>query len=153
MTRAQLASMIARALNLGASEKATPFTDTVGKWYEKDVQALYEAGMISGTDANAFAGDKVLTRQQAALMLNQVIEKHGKLGTLQTAVKGDNSFAKLPTFADRHKIADNAIIAVARLENAGIVTGDDGHFNPQNELTRAQIAKMLAGVLELTGNM
>ncbi|KAA5589194.1 S-layer homology domain-containing protein, partial [Pseudomonas aeruginosa] len=73
ITRAQFAAMLTRALGLEASDKATPFKDTVGKWHEKEVQALYEAGIISGTSASRFSPNSSLTREQIVAMLYKVL--------------------------------------------------------------------------------
>ena len=54
-------------------------------------------------------------------------------------------------FRDKTEIADYARDAVAALQKAGVINGDDDrHFNPQQTATRAEAAKIIYGVIGLT---
>lgn len=131
MTRAQFAVMIARALKLEA-KAATAFTDVKGKWYAQEVQALVEAGIVTGKTATTFEPGSLITRQQAATMIVRMMEYKG------------HTFAETDvSYTDVAAISPYAQPAVAKLFGANIMTGDDNVFSPQANLTRQQMAKIL----------
>lgn len=73
ITRAQFAVLISRALGLQATGE-NPFSDTDGKWYATDIQALYEAGITKGTTASTFNPEAPITRQQGAAFMARILE-------------------------------------------------------------------------------
>lgn len=65
LTRAQLAVMLAAALNLSPSEGAPLFTDVApDAWYADAVSAMTARGFMSGTGNGAFSPDATLTNQE-----------------------------------------------------------------------------------------
>ncbi len=139
ITRAQFAVMIARALNI-SSNKETAFTDVKGKWYEKEVQALSEIGIVKGVNATTFNPNANITRQQAAAIILRMLEYKGYKVTVDK-----NAL----TYKDANKVFDYAKQAVSELQALDIMTGSNGYLNPQSNLTRAQMAKILKRSLEL----
>ncbi|MFJ6209518.1 NEAT domain-containing protein [Lysinibacillus sp. NPDC092081] len=139
ITRAQFAVMIARALNI-QSAKETAFTDVKGKWYENEVQALAEVGIVTGVNSTTFNPTANITRQQAAAMILRMLEYKGYKVTVDK-----NAFS----YKDASKVFDYAKQAVSELQAQDIMTGSNGYLNPQNNLTRAQMAKILKRSLEL----
>lgn len=143
ITRSQLAAMIARAMDLQPT-KETHFQDIQGKWYEDDVQALYEAGIIQGKDATTFDPAGYVTRQQAAAMMNRALDYAG------ASVDQDVSLS----FTDSHRISEYARHDVGVLQTLNIISGkEDGRFDPHGYLTRAQMAKVLSGTLRYASFM
>jgi len=141
ITRAQFAVMIARALELQPKDSKIELTDIEGKWYQNEAQALYEAGIIKGFNDGTFGGEKKLTRQQAATMMANMLKYTGVDIKVEDDVK----------FADMNKISEYAQDAVKYLASHDVlVNGKDVKFNPYNNLTRAQMAKMLVRSLRLT---
>lgn len=141
MTRAQFAVMVARALDV-TSAKETQFKDVQGKWYAAEVQALFELGIITGVSDTKFKpGDKI-TRQQAAVMIHRLMQHKGYTNTATSSALN---------FTDSAKVADYAKEAVAELQAQGIMTGYNGKVNPKNNLTRAQMAKILKNAADLVG--
>lgn len=132
MTRAQFAVMIARALQLEPTEE-TVFTDVQGKWYADAVQALYEAGIVTGKTATTFEPGQFITRQQAAAMIVRMMEYKK-----YTFAEADEL-----TYKDADQISAYAQQAVAQLLAEDIMTGENGYFNAQQNLTRQQMAKIL----------
>ncbi len=53
------------------------------------------------------------------------------------------------TYKDANKVFDYAKQAVSELQALDIMTGSNGYLNPQSNLTRAQMAKILKRSLEL----
>ena len=146
LTRAQFSLMIARALNLKPT-KATAFKDVAAlKDQEtKDaIQALHEAGIVNGTSTTTFSPGNKITRQQAAMMIYRLMTK--QLNYTATATVNDLSFND----ADEIKSAE-AQLAFAELQKAGIMSGSQGFINPQSNLTRGQMAKILVESLKKTG--
>ncbi|HCG4536030.1 TPA: S-layer homology domain-containing protein [Salmonella enterica subsp. enterica serovar Typhi str. AG3] len=140
ITRGQMAGMIVNALELEATKK-NQFTDTKGEWFEEKVQALYEAGITTGTTDTTFSPYDSITRQQASVMLLRILELS----------KGDIQYSQ-PSFKDNAQIADYAKEAVGTLQKLGIVNGKEGQiFDPNGKLTRAQLAQMLVKTLKYSG--
>ena len=139
ITRAQFAVMIARALNI-QSAKATAFKDVKGQWYENEVQALAEVGIVTGVNATTFNPNANITRQQAAAIILRMLEYKGYKVTVDK-----NAL----TYKDANKVFDYAKQAVSELQALDIMTGSNGYLNPQSYLTRAQMAKILKRSLEL----
>jgi hypothetical protein len=140
ITRSQFAVMIARALEL-ERKGAYAFKDGATSWYASDVQALYEAGIITGYGDGTFGGGDKLTRQQAAAMIERMLRYMGV----------DTKVTENVHLADLNKVLDYAKPAVQFLAQHDILNhGEDVEFNPYNHLNRAQMAKMLMRSLRLS---
>ena len=76
ITRAQFATMIARALELTHTDMDSQYTlsDLTGKWYANEVQMLVDLGIITGYKDGTFGGENKLTRQQAAAIIVRMLE-------------------------------------------------------------------------------
>lgn len=138
ITRSEFAVMMARALDIQPST-STSFNDIKGKSYENEVQALYEVGIIQGVNSTTFNPNSTLTRQQAAMMVERMLDY----------VNVDTDIWESPQFIDAHLIADGAINAVALMQSLDIVSGKpNGSFDPLGKLTRSQLAKILYKALQ-----
>lgn len=144
ITRAQFARMISRALGLVPSDAEVPFTDVRGKDYEKDVQALYEAGITTGKTATTFNPQDTVTRQQAALIMTRIL-KYAEVDT--------DAIVANTNFKDSNKMSKDVLDAVGLLNSLDIMTGNtEREFMPSGHLTRSHMAKILKrtlGVSEL----
>lgn len=139
-TRAHFAAIISRALDLSPKGTST-FADTKGKWFEQDVQALFESGIVRGKDATTFDPNAPITRQQAALMLSRVVKQLNIDTTAKTTA--------ITPFTDINKMNAEAKEAALLLQQLGVFTGkEDGSFDPGAHLTRAQMAKAIYKLLE-----
>ncbi|MGN7477122.1 S-layer homology domain-containing protein [Solibacillus silvestris] len=135
LTRSQFALMLNRALNLDIPA-AQKFAD-LPKDAEavKAINALNGYGIINGTSTTTFSPGKDITRKQAALMIYRLLEKNGYQSTGATA-----NFSDMPKDKEAAK-------AIAELNKLGIISGFEGKFNPENKLTRSQMAKILNNTL------
>ena len=143
ITRAQFATMIARALELTNTDKDSQYTlsDLTGKWYANEVQMLVDLGIVKGYTDGTFGGENKLTRQQAATMVVRML----KYMDVDTTPKGNVALA------DMDRISDYAKEAVQYLASQDVlISGKDIKFNPYNNLTRAQMAKVLMRSLRLS---
>lgn len=142
LTRAQFALMIARTLELEATEVAG-FKDIKGIEAENAINALAEYGIVEAREK--FNPNGTLTRQQGALMIYRAIQ-----AVTEDEVKVEIS---LP-YADAATIKDEeAIKAFSLLNKAGVMTGSvakDGkkYINASQPLTRGQMAKVLNNSLD-----
>lgn len=140
ITRSQFSVMIVRALALETTGD-TKFNDINGHWAQKEIQALNEIGVVNGVTETSFNPNGELTRQQAALMLYRLLKVYGV----------DMAYTE-PNFDDADKLSGDVREAVGALQDLGIFEGSNGKFNPNDKLTRMQMAKVLQRTLALTGN-
>ena len=142
ITRAQMASLV-----LGWVEQATGITlpqpdeprfEDVGGVHADSIEALAEAGIVAGRDADTFAPGETLTRGQFA-------------GAVVNAISYADVFAvdgPLPPDADSERFDDvldttfeDEINALAGIGVTGGVT--EGLFAPNQQVTRGQLATFL----------
>jgi hypothetical protein len=74
ITRAELAVMLVRALDLATADAPTGFDDVDGRWFAPEVAALVAEGITEGcttTGPPAFCPDGTVTRGQAAALLQR----------------------------------------------------------------------------------
>lgn len=78
ITRAEMATMIAKALKLAAKENAsTSFADDkeIPAWAKGSVAALKELGIVNGTGANEFHPSSQTTRAEAVIVLINMLDQ------------------------------------------------------------------------------
>ena len=96
-------------------------------------------GIIVGYEDNTFGGDRELTREEIARILNLFAEKFD--------IKVKNLEA--PEFKDQNKISDWASKDVKEATEKGLLVGrDDGTFGPKDNLTRAEVAQMIVNMIK-----
>lgn len=139
ITRAQFVSIVTRMYRLTGDPTAIPFTDvTEGAWYEGAVAAAFEAGIINGLSATTFGPHEKITRQQAAVIIKNVMALNG------FKVESDHAVIS-NKFVDYNTIAQWAADSVAAVYKVGIVGGKPGNaFDPKGNTTRAEATKMLS---------
>jgi len=143
ITRAQFAALISRSLGLQTSGENS-FSDTAGKWYANDVQALYEAGITKGTTTSTFNPEAPITRQQAAAFMARILENLN----IEAQATGEANFK------DVGKISAEYLPYTELLNSLDIMTGkQDGSFDPGASLTRVQTVKILKRTLNIAGMM
>lgn len=136
VTRAQFTVMVAKALKIESDEKSDLSDVLEGSWYEKSVNAAVKAGIIGGMGDGKFCPDEYIKRQDALLILYRAFG--------EKLEKGEGK-----TFADSEKISDYAKEAIKHLSAAGIANGTDtGEIMPLDATSRAEVAAMLARILE-----
>ena len=141
ITRGEFVVMLARALELQPSSNISDLKDVNGKWYSGQVQALYELGIIKGNADGTFGGEKKITRQEAATFITRML----------THMNVDVTVENNGEFIDGDKISAFAKDSVQYLASKGVlVGGGDNKFNPTNNLTRAEMAKILVHSLRLS---
>ena len=129
--------MVASTFGLAPSTAASVFTDCPeGEWFTPYVMAAAEAGYIKGVSETEFAPNDNITREQAFTIVGRA------LGTEPDA-------AADMAFTDAASISDYAVPYVRLLVESGVVNGDEnGAIRPQDSITRAESAKIIAVVYE-----
>jgi len=127
--RATLAVFIVRAMGLEPVTGVSSFADVdPSSWYAPYIEALYAAGITSGCGDGLFCPDRLATRWEAAAFTFR------GMGIPEVEATG--------LFSDVS--ADDAGWLEALAEACVIAGCDDGLFCPDDEVTRAQMAKILA---------
>ncbi|OXM13182.1 M20/M25/M40 family metallo-hydrolase [Paenibacillus herberti] len=142
LTRAEFLTMLARAYELPASDKAASFSDVpAGAWYSEAVAQAVAAGIVKGTGNGKFEPNRPVTREEMAIMAANVWKLNSEPTTPDIA-------AALSGFADRGAIASYAKEAVGLLASEGIILGTgDGKFTPRGDANRAQAAVIVSRLL------
>lgn len=114
----------------------TTFSDIAKHWAEANIKQAVISGIVKGYTDGTFKPNVTVTRAEFAVML-------------MNALKPQEEAAKL-TFTDSAKIGTWAQKAVEQAVQAGIVKGySDGSFRPNAEITRTEMAVMIANALAL----
>ncbi|HJV47513.1 MAG TPA: S-layer homology domain-containing protein, partial [Bacillota bacterium] len=91
VTRAEMASIVAKWKQIPiSSSQSVDFTDIQGHWAQNTIEAIKEAGWMSGYADGTFKPDQFITRAEAAAILNRVLKR----GPLQGVT--ESSFTDVP---------------------------------------------------------
>lgn len=144
VTRQEIAVIMTRTLDLeekaasdGYWNASTGFADdhSIADWARGSVNLMVEMGIYTGYDDGEFKPNKTILRQEliAVVMRYAAVTEEG----LQAA------------YEDDHEIHGYAESFIAHASELGIVNGyPDGTFKPLNNVTRAEAAKIIYGVIE-----
>lgn len=136
-TRAALATILWRMSGSPSPQGESPFTDVApGAWYSDAVAWAAEQGVVTGVGGGQFAPDRMVTRQDFAVMLCRY----------QTVTTGKSpSFTgDLSRFADRDTAAGYAVNALSWCVEQGILNGRTSTtLAPQGQVLRSETAAML----------
>lgn len=134
VTREEFVKLLVMLFRISADTASEhSFTDAdSSEWYYPYLNAAYAAGIINGKTDGSFGVGDFVTRQDAAVMLNNCIGAFSLEAGEETE------------FSDSADISEYARDAVKKIKAAGIVSGyEDGSFLPLNPITRAEAAKIL----------
>jgi hypothetical protein len=111
-------------------------SDISGHWAEAYIKQAVSSGIVTGYPDGTFKPNDSVTRAEFAVMLMNTWKPQGAGTSL--------------TFTDTAKIGTWAQKAVAQAVQAGIIQGyEDGNFRPDAEITRSEMAVMIAKALGL----
>ena len=105
--------------------------------YFKEISYLVENKYITGYGDGTFRPEQTLSRAHGAVIISR-------------ALKLDTSKIKDPGFKDVNA-SHTYYKEIAAIQNAGIMDGSNGNFNPEGKLTRAQMAKIITNSFKLEG--
>ncbi|WP_342558914.1 putative Ig domain-containing protein [Metasolibacillus sp. FSL K6-0083] len=112
-----------------------PFHDVERHWAKEMIEELTALGIIQGFEDGTFRPNAPISRMHVAVLLTRVFSLD--------AVREADGFSDVPSTHPYYE-------AIQTLQQAGIIDGANGAFLPAENMTRAQLAKVLVGVLELT---
>ncbi len=138
ITRAQIAVMLAKALNLSPSSPSeTGFTDVdVNHWAAGYIKTVNEKGILKGYPDNTFKPDECLTRSE---MITAVVN------AFNLGVSLENT-----SYSDKASIPEWGRLAINRACEIGLVNGyPDNTFRPDKNVTRAEVFVVLSKALDL----
>ncbi|KAI7261576.1 hypothetical protein KC345_g9711 [Hortaea werneckii] len=117
-----------------AATREVTFKDIGSSWAKSQIQTLADKFILNGTSTNTFSPKDPVTRAQFASMLVTAVglDKQSVTNAF-TDIKGSEWYAQ----------DVNAAYA------AGLITGYDGSFRPNDEITRQDLTVMLARALKL----
>jgi len=112
------------------------FLDMAGHWAEEAVRQAAADGIVTGYPDGTFRPEHPITRAEFTVMLARALHLEGTGTPL--------------AFTDRDRIGSWAAQAIGLAVQAGIVRGyEDGSFRPDEPITRAETALMIANALKL----
>ena len=143
MSRGDFCLMLYRAAGTPAFSGVSGFDDVPDDAYYAKAIAWAQAKEIAkAVDGNVFNPTAPLSRQDAFTFIYRALSLLNKQFSNGTATD-------LTGFPDANSLADYAVIPTATLINLGLVGGMDGRLEPTGTLTRAQMAKIVATVIQL----
>ncbi|MCD7948326.1 MAG: S-layer homology domain-containing protein [Oscillospiraceae bacterium] len=141
ITRGDFMLMLYRAYDLSA-ERYDNFADVpAGSYYYEAIGVAKALGIAQGDGTNFMPDDPISRQDIMTLLYRTANSLHWDL----TA----GSETDLAGFTDSAAISTYAIDAVATLVKAGIIQGSENAIHPLSDTTRAEMAVMLARVMEL----
>jgi len=113
------------------TKKGKVFKDTAHHWAKDAIATAAAYGIVSGYDADTFAPDEFITREQMAVMIS-------KAANLTVAEGGKN-------FSDKEQVSDWARDAVNKASGHKIISGyPDNSFRPKANASRAEAVTVIA---------
>lgn len=140
VTRAEFLKMVLLCAKIDiASNMENIFTDVNSQeWYAPYINTAAALNIVSGVGNGKFNPSSNISRQDIAVIINNLLKHTGKSLTDDGVIPSDFD-----------EIADYAKDAVCNLAQAGIVTGfEDGTFRGSNFATRAEAAVLIARLSE-----
>lgn len=142
ITRGEFVKLIAGAAGVDVSAYTnSPFADVKSTdWYAPYVAWAEKNKVVNGIDAESFAPNAKISREQMAVILIRLTNLVGY--KLESNVTPNQ-------FGDEASISSYAVEAVKFAQQAGIINGlPNNEFAPAKSATRAEAAKMLATLLK-----
>lgn len=142
LTRAQMATILVRALGATEAGDISSFTDVkTTAWYYNAMAISYKMGIFKGDGAGKLNPDAAITRQEAFVVLSRAFS------LTSTAPSALNKFS------DSNDVASWAKEGLAGLVVNGYVGGSNGKLNPNSKITRAEFAQVMYNLIKTYGNV
>jgi len=145
MTRAEFASVIARALGLTQSAPGAFDDVKPADWFYESVGIASKYNLVSGVSATAFNPAGLITREEAAAMVARAAGLCGMSIILDETTIRDT----LAQFGDYRTVADWARGVLAFCYKENILSQDVFEIKPKEAVTRGEIAGMLRRMLNI----
>lgn len=116
-------------------EPTAMFTDISNSWAKDYIEAAAAQGFVGGYPDHTFRPKQTLTRAQAASIVVRALDLKPKTN-------------KMP-FDDVSLYADSTKADIQAAYDHGLMSGKNGHFMPNEAITRAQLALLLSRSYEV----
>ncbi len=138
VTRAEFVTMLGRTL--GVKPVYSPiqaFQDVPeNAWANGWIQAASQLGIVGGTSPSTFHPSKYISRQEAAAILVRSNRMPGEIVSNQQWI-------------DQQEIATWAVPYVRKAIGSGLMTGYQGLFRPNGQMTRQELAVVLSRIVSI----
>lgn len=142
ITRGDFAIMVARAANL-TSTSSSNLTDVRNTENANLIQALVDTNIMVGINDKRFNMNGTVTREQAAVVFARLFRHLN----MDVALMKNEQQA---SFTDIKNLSYESRNSIALMELLDIFEGNSTNtFNPNDQLTRAQMAKLLYKAMEV----
>jgi hypothetical protein len=144
VNRAEYVALIVRMMRMeNPNALTTAFTDVAkDDWFASVVATAVEKQFVSGVGEGSFAPNDMVTREQAAKIITNVLRTVEKTDS-------DNSVP----FTDQSDISSWAAQDISYLVQKGLLQGyEDGSFKPKKELSRAEAAALIYRLMNYIAN-
>nr|WP_283809120.1 immunoglobulin-like domain-containing protein [Tumebacillus amylolyticus] len=130
ITRQELAVILTNLMNLKRDpESVSSYKDvTSAQWGVSYIEAVKNAGFMTGDGNDTFRPDDMITREELAIVL-------ARAAKLDVQGKGSNL-----SVADKNAVSEWAKDHVQAAIDAGLMQGDGTNFNPGNHAQRQEVA-------------
>lgn len=138
ITRAEFVSMLLRSRNeqhevaTASLSTSNPFSDIDEKWYTANIAKAAELNYISGYPDGTFKPDRIITRAEAATILQGVIKQQGNA---------------VYQFTDKASIPSWAKTAINTLGGELFIGYENGQFKPKQKITKEETAVVIYRLL------
>ena len=143
ITREQFLKMLLLAVGAEFDNAENIFGDVLDDgWYKDYVLTAKKLGIVNGISDDEFGIGTNITRQDMAVMIARTMEKF----KIQPEKKN------VVSFDDDDKISDYAKESVKLMKSIGLIEGYNNEYRPSDNLTKAEAAKVIAGILGYVEN-
>lgn len=141
-SRAMVVTMLCRVSGgVTGSVGSLAFPDVSrNEWYSGTIAWGVQNGLVSGYGDGTFRPDQDVTREEAAIFLMRYAQMRG----LDTSARAD-----LSAYPDDDEVSPWGAQAMSWAVATGIISGVDGHLNPQGTAYRCEFAAMLRGLCDI----
>jgi len=138
VTRGEFATFVARSLNLPAAQSSFKDVKKDSPVYD-GISRAAKAGIIKGFADGTFKGDRSVTREDMAVMLDRAMQ-----------LKGSYTKTKALNFSDASRIGGYAKLSVQRVNYYGVMGAYSGSkFDGKVAGTRAETARFIYRMLSV----
>ena len=136
LTRAELATMLARLMTNKFDGYSSTFSDTKGIWSEKYIGYLESQDIIGGYEDGTYRPENSVTRAEMAVMIAKVYE----YDLTEPISSADTGFSDI----DDSYTKWGAASAIKQLAEDGVLSGyEDGTFHPGNAIERDETVAII----------
>ncbi len=131
LTRAQIAAILSRLLELD-EESDSKFADVDdGAWFAKDISKVFKAGFMQGRAADMMMPNAEVTREEMFVILHRVL------------CLASGKQEQLSNFSDFREVSTWAKDAVSSLVEERYINGNEGMLNPKAAMSRVEVAMVV----------